>query len=353
MKITLPVSILLQLQLAAQFLAPILTHLGLLHLYLTTIHTNFQPEINAGRTTKNEPVLDEIGIFLNNRDTRGVSTITEVFQNDYWGHDIRGLVTNKSWRPFTVLTFRWVQAYLKDHNLEIEIMIQRLINAVIHVCNAELVSRIGIALVSFDANDQARNLILQIMIKLIFGLHPIAPEVAVNGANRAHGIGLLCSLIACLIIMKTDVVQSRGKSQSSANTMSALVMLFLIWAIGLMSCESIVFQVPAVFITCFVVHWRRVYQISGSYGNKSVHTMGFISKSILAHLPCFVIVLGLTLAYIGGRFILGIEAIDPDLFTSSQHPFHHLSGLNRLVNFTYTTCIHILKSCFLDPIGKL
>ena len=62
------------------------------------------------------PVLDELYIFdtrdeedpnlVNNRDVLGISSLSELFQNDYWGKNLFAMDSHRSWRPLCVLTFR-------------------------------------------------------------------------------------------------------------------------------------------------------------------------------------------------------------------------------------------------------
>lgn len=66
------------------------------------------------------PVLDELHIFdtrgdklldnpntLNNADVMGTSNLSDLFQNDFWGKNIFEKDSHKSWRPLTILSFRY------------------------------------------------------------------------------------------------------------------------------------------------------------------------------------------------------------------------------------------------------
>ena len=293
-------------------------------------------------------------MFEDSKDTKGETSILEVFQNDYWGNKITLPHSNKSWRPFTVLTFRWFYAHLKE-NLDVTIMVNRLFNALLHACNAELVSNIGIQLMAFKGQslDSAQNVILRAFMKLIFGLHPVSPEVAVNCANRSHSIGLLCSLLAILTVIKAvherQNKEEKEKCESNQPILFWYGVLYVIWVIGLLSSETIVFHVPAVFITCLAVYLNRFIRNSKEDGLKENE---ILVSAMKIHLSYFVVILFLTLAYICGRFVFGIASINPELFSTGQHPFYFLSGSKRVINYAYVTCIHILKACYLDPIGK-
>ena len=68
--------------------------------------------LTSSRTLRTNPsaVLDEAHIVSdNNPDVAGTSTLRDVFVNDYWGRPItNNPSTHKSWRPLTILSFRWL-----------------------------------------------------------------------------------------------------------------------------------------------------------------------------------------------------------------------------------------------------
>ena len=51
-------------------------------------------------------VHDDISAIVTNQDALGSSSIASVFYNDFWGMNIRDRRSHKSYRPFTILTFR-------------------------------------------------------------------------------------------------------------------------------------------------------------------------------------------------------------------------------------------------------
>ena len=55
-----------------------------------------------------EFVHDDIPAIVNNADVRGDTDIREIFTHDFWGKSISDNTSHKSYRPLTVLTFRYV-----------------------------------------------------------------------------------------------------------------------------------------------------------------------------------------------------------------------------------------------------
>ena len=52
-------------------------------------------------------VFDDLEAILNNQDLNPETPISNVFTNDFWGTELSLRTSHKSYRPLTVLTFRW------------------------------------------------------------------------------------------------------------------------------------------------------------------------------------------------------------------------------------------------------
>ena len=61
-------------------------------------------------------VHDDVAAIVNNRDVTGGSW-SALWTNDFWGLNIRDMRSHKSYRPLTVLTFRYLP--LSTHYLHI------------------------------------------------------------------------------------------------------------------------------------------------------------------------------------------------------------------------------------------
>ena len=51
--------------------------------------------------------FDDSSAILLNKDIRSETPFTNLFQNDFWGTRLLSNKSHKSYRPFTVLTYRW------------------------------------------------------------------------------------------------------------------------------------------------------------------------------------------------------------------------------------------------------
>ena len=214
---------------------PITTHVVLLTLYLIPIC--FPQEL--------EVVFDEFKIFAeaNVNVWNGIVSLHHLFTTDYWGMDMRRLESNRSWRPMSIASFGLLKTYADLENVEQMVFVNRVVNIVLHACVAELVSILAVKLfVSSKARNNreaAKYAVLRALSKLLFGLNHSHVEVAINGANRAHVLGLLCSLIV------------------TVDDTLPLYLVNIVFTIGLLSCESVVFHMPAVVLTLLVSRLNR------------------------------------------------------------------------------------------------
>ena len=53
-------------------------------------------------------VFDDLEALISNKDVTGETDIADVFLHDFWGNKLASNLSHKSYRPFTILTFRLV-----------------------------------------------------------------------------------------------------------------------------------------------------------------------------------------------------------------------------------------------------
>lgn len=89
-----------------------------------------------------EKVLDEIHILSDGfADVQGTSPWMDVFKNDYWGRPMSMFDSHKSWRPFSVLLFRWLNLDVVNTTLD-RVFVHRYVRAsMLHYCCRESYQR--------------------------------------------------------------------------------------------------------------------------------------------------------------------------------------------------------------------
>lgn len=353
----------------------LLTHALTLLLYLYPLTRRH--EYNPALLTAPRPVLDESHIMSEeNKDVRGTAPLRELWRNDYWGRPMDSPSSHKSWRPLTVLSFRWLK--LGGSWGWAELFSHRVVNVVIHSTVAELASILSIKLFFFvpsssslaaarDNNNSARYgydrhklLLTRLLVKLLFALHPSHVECTANAANRPHILSLLFSALAC----DPDV--------------HILIMAVCV-ACGLLCSETAVFQLPAVAVTMTAIRWRQQSFESksesesepepepGSKGGDGVGNCGegegegtgggegagpsALVSAFISLLPRYLTVIALGLAYLGGRHSYDTLSIPDGLIRPAENPYYSLEGVERASTYSLVLSAHVGKAFGVDPVG--
>ena len=263
------------------------------------------------------PVLDEAHIVAAvNQDVAGTTTLEQVFTNDYWGRNMNSASSHKSWRPLTILTFRW----LKGPGFVDALTMHRIVNILANAATGECVSIIAVKI--FPHLSDPQSLLLRCCAKLFFCLHPTHVEVTANAANRPHLLAVLAAVVLC-----------DPKLHVLAVTLAQLV--------GLLCSETFIFQMPAVVITLLLIQWRN---LPGKNFNSLIQAFVLV-------LPRTVLLFILSVFYLVMRFTLDWLSIPTGLIRPAENPFFPLEGMDRARNYAYVLVIHIFKGWNLDFIG--
>ena len=263
---------------------------------------------NQGR-----PVLDEMHITsTDNRDVNDDSvSFHEIFTNDYWGRPMNASNSHKSWRPLSILSFR----YLKGGRLLTDLSAHRLVNIATHAAVAELVSLLAIKL--FPMHVDA--VLLRVMTKLLFALHPTHVEVTANAANRPHLLAVLMSVWLC-----------------DPDLHPVLVVLALV--VGYLSCETFLFQVPASGVTLAAIVYIRLYH--GPRQLRKRGTKWTQLKTVLRHVWWrLLLLMSSGVLYVAFRHARDWLSIPEGLIRPAENPFYEFVGVERLRNYLFVVAV--------------
>eukprot|EP00934_Nitzschia_sp_Nitz4_P000366 Nitzschia sp. Nitz4//scaffold6_size259037//43779//45764//NITZ4_001047-RA/size259037-processed-gene-0.57-mRNA-1//-1//CDS//3329556812//366//frame0 len=300
------------------FAIQITVHIFCLVLYLIPI---FTPNEYGG------PTLDELHIMgSDNKDILGTSTLLEVFQNDYWGRPMQSPSSHRSWRPLTVLSFRWLKGIYPSSQLTAH----RCINILTHAAAAEVVGILASRIVSPTSKRQA--LMVRLFTKVVFALHPTHVEVTANAANRNHILAIMLSTSLC-------------------DPLCPIWFVFPALICGFLCSETFLFQVPAAMVTVVVVQYFREQRAKPSSSTSLVAVIrDYIFAALRLFPRLFLMVLSIVM-YLGGRAYFDTLDIPEGLIRRAENPFYHFEGEHRVRNYLYTLAIHVGKSLGMDPIG--
>jgi len=298
----------------------LLVHAFCLMMYLIPI---FTPNPFGG------PTLDEMHIMSSdNKDVSGESSLQDLFKNDYWGRPMNSESSHRSWRPLTVLSFR----YLKGIYSGSELTMHRCVNILTHAAAAEAVGILATRL--FAPSTLWRSLTLKMITKVVFALHPTHVEVTANAANRNHIMAVLFS--------------------ATLADPECPLWFFIIALIGGFLCsETFIFQIPAAIVTATVIqyyHDRRRDGDDDCRKSRLPVVVDYLVSAIRIFPRTFFQVLAVAL-YLGGRAYFDTLDIPEGLIRPAENPFYHFVGEHRVRNYLYVLAIHLAKSWGMDPIG--
>ncbi|KAK4295916.1 hypothetical protein Pmani_031550 [Petrolisthes manimaculis] len=131
-------------------------------------------------------VHDDISAIKTNPDVLGNNPLSNVFFNDYWGKPMSDPRSHKSYRPLTILTFRWSHTVFGLRPLGFH-----LVNVLLHSCACLLLTRLLLRLLNLPQGTV-------LSAGLIFATHPIHTEAVTGLVGRADVLASLSFIAAIL-----------------------------------------------------------------------------------------------------------------------------------------------------------
>lgn len=311
---------------------PVLLHLMIIGMYVYPLYVS--------QSGGEEAVLDELHVVSSeNHDVNGVTTLRTIMTNDYWGRPLTYPASHKSWRPLTVLSFRYLRGM--DHNISFlhisDLMMHRFVNIITHAATADLVGKLAVKLfvspvdLKYDVNH---GFWIFVVTKLCFALHPTHVEVVVNAANRSHIVSVLLAVYA------------------SDPSVPFLFFLFTV-IFALLSSETALFQIVPITITIIAISYTHKY-----HGIRPKRPRGNMIWQLLCTIVeqpnIFLRIVWLAFAaitYYGGRLYFNTLSIPEGLIRPAENPFFPLMGWKRIYSYAMVLGIHIAKQYDYDYIG--
>ncbi|OQV18975.1 Transmembrane and TPR repeat-containing protein [Hypsibius exemplaris] len=132
-----------------------------------------------------ELVFDDISAIKENKDLRPTQPLWNLLFNDFWGTPMSKENSHKSYRPFTVLTFRWNYAL---HGLDP--FGYHVTNVVLHAINSALVFRLYTIFVPRSG---------AFVGALLFAVQPIHSEAVTGVVGRCEMLSTMFAILLFLI----------------------------------------------------------------------------------------------------------------------------------------------------------
>lgn len=296
-----------------------------------------------------QAVLDELHIVADaNKDVNSPSaTLRDIVRDDYWGRPLDSPSSHKSWRPVSILSFRYLRGTdwrFKSGVAVSDLTMHRFVNIVTHAATAELVGILAVKLIGNGSASSSFLLWLRILAKLSFALHPTHIEATANAANRPHLLAILCSVVAC-------------------DPSIRFPLFILVTVFGFLACETFLFQIPPIAVTMLVITCLKYHpsckqskvgsrsSSSNNYDNNHNTLWSILWQGVYQIRPRLFWLFMSSVAYYGGRHYFDTLSIPTGLIRPAENPFYDLAGWTRVYSYALVLSVHILKQWDLDYVG--
>nr|XP_053631395.1 protein O-mannosyl-transferase TMTC1-like [Cherax quadricarinatus] len=142
-------------------------------------------------------VHDDVSAIKTNPDVLGTNPLHQIFFNDYWGKAMSDPLSHKSYRPFTILTFR-----INHLLFGLRPVLFHAVNLLLHSCVCVLLTRLLLRLLRLPQGTV-------LSAALIFATHPVHTEAVTGLVGRADllaALAFLASIFSYHSAIETDRV---------------------------------------------------------------------------------------------------------------------------------------------------
>ena len=186
-------------------------------------------------------VFDDHRAILTNKDieTDGDRTIFDLFWNDFWGGSMSRIQSHKSYRPLTVLSYRYLNYWLWGRAPYTYHLVNVLLHSAVSVCVYSLSCLL------------LRDRLSSLFAALLFSVHPVHTEVVANTVGRAEILSALFYMLAILVYMRA----THGRAYR--HTMLSV----LLSGCAMLSKEQGVTSIGICVVLDVLLHWDQLVQV--------------------------------------------------------------------------------------------
>jgi hypothetical protein len=286
-------------------------------------------------------VYDDAGSVIKNVVVNGAVDWKEAFTRDFWGQEMKEARSHKSFRPITTLTlklnFLYEDKYKDKDATHPPTYSFHLVNVILHGIVTGLITEATWYILP--------DIISQLIVGFLFGLHPAHAEVVSNITSRGE---LLMSLFFAIAFLSyaSSLHQEKGRStlNSSSNSSSGLrkvVGLYLVpWlcmTLSLFSKEQGATTLISLVLYDFLLHHGNVLALWRKLMAKDGQAWGFVLRTLILAVQTIVVVLW--------RYILNGET-SPD-FIDAQNPAGFAKDrFTRSFSVSWVYCLYIRDAIY-------
>ncbi|CAH1098557.1 unnamed protein product [Psylliodes chrysocephalus] len=261
-------------------------------------------------------VFDDNEAIIKNKDVMPHTPLINIFKNDFWGTDITLNSSHKSYRPLTILSYRFNVLYSKD----------KLDAFQFHATNIILYGLLCLLTVPvfelfLKKSKYATNVHdIAYFSSLLFTVHPVHTEAVAGLVGRAD---ILSSVLFCIIILLYHRVR---------NTKDEGVVFWFFMIIFLTACA--VFCKETAIAVLGLLIFYDIYREK----RKSVPWKDMLKFNLIVR--CVILILaGLGIMY----YRLRIMNFEGPIFTDNDNPAAHAqNAFARVFTFNYIYLLNFL-----------
>ncbi|CAH8603539.1 unnamed protein product [Dicrocoelium dendriticum] len=185
-------------------------------------------------------VFDDASAVKENKDLRPSTPLSELFRNDFWGTPMHQERSHKSYRPLTVLTFRWNYLVHGLHPAG-----YHAVNVILHLLVCILFLRVCRILSSECC---------AFISSLHFAVHPIHTEAVTGVVGRAE---LLSGLIFLLIFIQNE----KSRHERCLHQSISVFIICVLLTIGTLCKEQCITIVAVLWAYEFILIYKSLLQL--------------------------------------------------------------------------------------------
>lgn len=274
-------------------------------------------------------VFDDISAIKDNKDLRPASPLRNIFLNDFWGTPMRKEQSHKSYRPLTVLTFRW---NFLAHG--VNPFGYHFVNIVLHWFVCILFHKLcAILLVEEeDSSSHSHASRTSFVAAALFAVHPVHSEAVTGVVGRAE-------LLSSIFYIGAFISYARAVAPRRQTNWFQLFSTTAICIVCSMLCKEQGITITGVCFVyeLFVVQSIRPWLFLKAVCNGDTKTLiGLMNGKLLKRLSFLIAVTFLMLA---GRLYV-IQSQLP-VFTKFDNPASSADTPTRQLTFLYLIYVNI------------
>ncbi|XP_059167603.1 protein O-mannosyl-transferase TMTC4-like isoform X1 [Physella acuta] len=284
-----------------------------------------------------EFVFDDTEAIENNKDLLPSTPISNLLENDFWGRKLSNL-SHKSYRPITVLTFRWNYwaaggLYPKGFHI---------VNILLHGFVCVLLMPAYKVVLSINAMHSSPK--SSLLCSLLFAVHPVHTESVAGVVGRAD---LLCALFFILSFL----MYVKGITRESAFCPSNCSYLWIIISMSFCACATFskeqgitVIGICSAYDILAVCKYNS-YKMSRSYNYSITVHQKYKNKIALEDNWKMALIKRQLLLTVSAVFLLVVRwrvmGSAPPIFQIHDNPHSFVNGtIFRAINYNYLYAIN-------------